>query len=272
MKIACVQANVVFGDPIANAQRAVREIGRLAEAGVEVAVFPEAFLTGYCVDSLEAATGIALHRSSAVFEELQQACDESEMLAVVGFAETDGECLYNAATLIEPGEERRFYRKTHLPELGYDRFATPGAELSVYDTRVGSIGVLICYDMRPPEATRVLALAGADLVILPTNWPEGAEISADIVSVARAAENKVFFAACNRVGTENGFTFIGRSKIVDVSGRILASGGGQEETLMADIELERARNKRTVVIPGKYELALFDCRRPELYGEITEAH
>ncbi len=271
MKVACVQANVQFGDPLTNAERVVRELERLStEHNVELALFPEAFLTGYCVDDATAASTIALDRNSGIFDELAQACEEYNLLAIVGFAETDGANLYNTAVLLEPGEGPRFYRKTHLPELGLDNYVSAGSELPVFETRLGSIGILICFDLRAPEAMRSLTLKGAELVALPTNWPEGAEVSADYIAIARAAENRVVVATCNRVGTENGFTFIGRSKIIDAGGTVLASAGDGEGTIIAEVELATARNKRTVIIPGKYETTVFDSRRPELYGPITE--
>lgn len=270
MKVACVQANVVFGDPIANAQRVVRELERLGSAGVQLAVFPEAFLTGYCVDSQASAGCIALPRDAGVFDELAQAVNLTSVTTILGFAETDGEFLYNTAALLEPGKEPRFYRKTHLPELGLDKFVRGGDELPVFDTHLGRIGILICFDLRHPEAARALALAGAEIIALPTNWPEGAEVSAEHVAIARASENRVFVVTCNRVGAEHGFSFIGRSKIVDVSGAVLASAGGGEETIIADLDLSKARIKRNVMIPGKYETTVFDSRRPELYGILTE--
>jgi 5-aminopentanamidase len=106
--------------------------------------------------------------------------------------------------------------------------------------------------------------------VLPTNWPEGAEVSAEHISIARAAENRVFLATCDRVGSENGFNFIGRSKIIHPSGRVLAAAGVDEETLIADVDLSEARQKRTVGIPGKYETEAFQSRRPDLYGTIVE--
>lgn len=271
MRVACVQSNVVFGDPLANAERAVRELERLSgDHGVELAVFPEAFLTGYCVEDREAACAIAIPRNAAVFDELNQACEEYGILAVIGFAETDGEHLFNAAVLLEPGEAPRFYRKSHLPELGFDNYVCVGEELEVFETKLGRIGILICFDLRIPEATRTLALKGAEILVLPTNWPTGADISADFIAISRAAENRIFIATCDRVGSENGFSFIGKSKIIDVSGAILASAGADEETIIADVDLSKARNKRSVTIPGKFETNVVATRQPGLYGVLVD--
>jgi 5-aminopentanamidase len=266
MKVAAVQMDVFFGKLPANMSRITRHLNTLKTQGVDLAVFPEAALTGYCVDSVEEARKIAIDADNpAPLEELRKLCDRLEIGAVVGFAERDGELLYNAAALFEPGQPTRVYRKTHLPLLGFDRFVKPGNELPVWDTRWGKIGVLICFDLRFPEAARTLALNGAELIVLPTNWPEGAEVSAEHVAISRAAENKVFVVACNRVGVENGFRFIGKSKIIHASGRVLAAAEAFEVILVSEMDLAESRLKRTVNIPGKYETDVFSPRRLDLY-------
>jgi 5-aminopentanamidase len=270
MRIACVQCNVVFNDPAANAQRAMSELLGLKAQGVDIAVFPEAFLTGYCVDTPDAAAAIGINRGSDPICKLNQLCQEQEILAVIGFAEEGQGRLYNSAVLLEPGTQPRFYSKSHLPELGLDKYVAPGHELPVFDTALGKIGLLICFDLRVPEAARVLALKGAELIVLPTNWPDGAQVSAEHVAIARAAESRIFFATCNRVGVENGFSFIGRSKIISPTGAVLASAGDGEEIIVADVDLAEARVKRTINIPGKYETDLFASRQPELYEILAK--
>jgi 5-aminopentanamidase len=271
MRIACVQCDVVFNDPVANADRAVEFLRNLKGQNVELAIFPEAFLTGYCVDCAEDAEAIALDVAHDQLERLRRACEELDMLAVFGFAERrDDGSIRNTAVLFEPGTEPRYYRKTHLPHLGLDRFVERGEELPVYDTRVGRLGILICFDLRPPEAARVLALNGAEIILLPTNWPAGAEVSADHIAISRAAENRVFVATCNRVGVENGTRFIGLSKIIGINGEVLAEAFDDEAVIIADIQPEQARDKRIVRIPGSHEMELFDTRNPNLYQSLLE--
>ena len=272
IRVASVQSNVAFGKPSANAEFALNWLPELAADNVKVAVFPEAYLTGYAVDDREAAVKIAitfepLNEHLGRIDALVQTLD---MVAVLGFAENFGGKLYNSAAIFESGKPPRVYRKTHLPLMGLDMHVEAGNELNIFETKFGTIGVLICFDMRAPEATRSLALQGADLIVLPTNWPVGAEVSAEHICVARAAENKVYLITCNRVGTENGFTFIGKSKIISPSGIVLECAGGEPTTLITDIELDHARNKQNVVIPGKYETAIFESRRPDLYSEIVK--
>lgn len=271
MKIACVQTDVAFRQPMLNAERACRHLKELHDEGVELAVFPEAFLTGYCFASREAALASAIDRSDPSLRQIQETANSLGILTIVGFAErTETDELYNTAAIFDPGQRPNYYRKVHLPELGYDHFAGTGDELRVFETTKGKIGVLICFDLRIPEATRTLALRGAELIALPTNWPTGAEVSADHNTITRAAENRVFLAACNRVGEEEGFSFIGKSKIVSPTGKVLAVAGSGAEVIMADVDLAEARTKRTVTIPGQFEIEVFATRKPELYGPITE--
>lgn len=270
MRVACVQTNVFFGRPDWNAEAAESKLAELHAQGVGLAIFPEAYLTGYCVDSKDDARAVALPRTHSALARVHQASERLGITAIVGFAEDDGGDLFNSAALFEPGVEPRYYRKTHLPELGLDKHVGRGDELPVFETKHGKIGILICFDQRLPEPARILALRGAELIALPTNWPEGAENSAEVMCRARAAENRVFMATCNRVGHENGFTFIGRSKIIGVTGEVLASAHREEQTIMADIDLAEARRKRTVNVPGKYEMSIFASRRPELYGDLLE--
>lgn len=271
MKVACVQTDVVYNKPHVNAEKAVQELTRLSEQGVDLAIFPEAFLTGYCIPTYSQATSVAINRDHGAIDRVYDAAYQLKMTVVMGFAEEDVTgFLYNTAVLLDPKQDPRFYRKTHLPYLGYDKYTEPGEELEVFDTRLGKIGILICFDLRPPEAARTLALKGADIIVLPTNWPVGAEVSAEHMAIARAAENRVFMATCNRVGTENGTSFIGKSKIVHCSGKVLAEAGAEAETLVADVDLTEARQKRIINIPGEYEMEVFDCRQPNLYSVITE--
>ncbi len=131
-----------------------------------------------------------------------------------------GEKLFNTAVLVGPIGVIGSYRKVHLPYLGIDMFTSYGDRpFAVHNAGELKVGMNICYDAAFPEAARSLAIQGADLIALPTNWPPGAECTAASVINARAMENAIYFIAVNRVGTERGFDFIGRSKIVDPSGQ-----------------------------------------------------
>jgi predicted amidohydrolase len=269
-RVASVQMDVKYGDRDHNVGRVVQSVRDLAVQGVDIAVFPECCLAGYCVEFESELPDIGISKNSYCLTAIQSVVDETGLVVVFGFAECDGTVYYNSAALMQPHAPVNFYRKTHLPELGYDRFVTKGGDLPVFETKYGKVGILICFDIRFPEATRILALKGIDVLLLPTNWPTGADISADLLAVARAAENKIFIVTSNRVGIERGFEFIGKSKLISPMGEILAGAGNGEEILIADLEFSLSRNKRNVTVPGKHETTIFDSRRPELYGPILD--
>ena len=259
---------MAYADPAANVAYAMDRLK--ATEHLDLAIFPEAFLTGYGAPSLEEGLAMALS-SRSVLAPFEDFAREHGTVITVGAIVAEGSVLRNRAFVISPSGTD-FYDKTHLPFLGVDRFVTPGDELRQFPVSNARVGVLICYDQRPPEPTRTLALEGIDILALPTNWPEGAEVSANFISIARAAENKIFVATCNRVGTELGFRFIGRSRIIDPNGSVLAEAGDGEEVLIADIDIAKARQKRTVNRPGEYEIDVMGARRPDLYGAIKNEY
>jgi predicted amidohydrolase len=249
----------------------VARIEEAAAAGAELVVLPECAIPGYMFDSLEEALPLAEEIPGPSTVALERECRRLAAHVVCGLLERDGDSVRNTAVLVGPDGLVGAYRKTHLPFLGVDRFASPGDELSVWETPLGRIGVEICYDLRFPEVTRTLALKGADLVAHPTNFPVAARIQTELITVARAAENRIYLLTANRVGRERTGEFCGWSQIVDPYGRRLAEAGETEEALLlADVDVATARDK-DYVVPGEYELYLFGHRRPELYGTLVEA-
>ena len=272
MKVAAVQVSPKFADVPANVLRVRELLDSLASQRVEFVVFPEAMLTGYCFDSKDEALAVALHRESDEIRSLAKACDEGGICAVVGFAEREGDALFNTAAVFVPKGQTQFYRKTHLPYLGMDRFAEVGDALDVFEIPGARIGILICFDVRIPEAARTLALKGADILCVPTNWPEQAILTSNCVCPARANENQTFVIAADRVGEENGVRFLGYSKIIAPGGAVIATADHQdEEILVAEIDVSLARVKDTVIRAGEYELPLFSGRRPELYAPLLDS-
>ena len=200
-------------------------------------------------------------------------CLELGVFMIFGLLEADGERLFNTAVQIGPQGLVGSYRKIHLPGLGVDHFTTPGDRpFAVTLADELRVGMSICHDVGFPESTRCLALAGADLVVVPTNWPPGAECIAEHAIRTRAMENKVYMMAVNRVGTERGFQFIGQSSICDPSGTLITSANATEETiLVAEIDVEQARQKYIERAPGgAHSIDRVKDRRPEMYGPIVE--
>jgi predicted amidohydrolase len=269
-KIATVQMDCKLADRSANFDAIRARLHEAAGGGAQVVIFPECALTGYCFESKEEAWPMAVPLPGPTTVALTADCKRLGVWAVVGLLERDGDRLFNALALIGPEGLEATYRKAHLPFLGVDRFTTSGDRpFAVHDLGGLRIGLSICYDGSFPETSRVLMLLGADLVILSTNWPTAAMNTVKYLVQPRAMENQVYFAACNRVGEERGFHFIGRSRIVDVSGELLAASDDDRPAILyADVDPERARNKHIIKIPGAYELHRTGDRRPDLYGPL----
>jgi predicted amidohydrolase len=269
--IAGVQMDVTFGDVAANRAAILDGLARAADLGAKLVVFPECALTGYCFASRDEAMPHAETIPGPTTEAVALACRERGVFAAFGLIERDGDRLYNACALVGPAGMIGSYRKVHLPSLGLDRLVDPGDRpFAVHEVGGVRVGMQICYDGGFPEATRVQALLGADLIVLPTNWPTHAECAAEHQMATRAMENVVYAVAVNRVGEERGFRFIGRSSIHGIGGERLAFAGPDgEEILIAEIDPARARRKRQVRVPGKHEIDRFADRRPEFYEPIV---
>jgi len=270
-KIACVQIDCEIGNTKVNLEKIIERIYTSADAGARLVILPEAAITGYCFDSLAEAAQFAESLDGPSAHAISEVCLQTGAHAVVGFIEKDSDKYYNAAMIVGPDGMIGSYRKVHLPFLGMDRFLTPGNRpFEVINLPMGRIGVNICYDVSFPESIRCLKLMGAELVVLPTNWPPGARRTADYVVNTRAMENHLNFAATNRVGTERGWQFIGRSMIVDYNGDTMTEASGDtEEIIYAEIDFKAANQNRIVNVSGSYELDRLADRKPEFYGAIT---
>jgi 5-aminopentanamidase len=271
-KIAGVQMDCRLGNKEHNLDVICSRLREAAKNGARLVMFPECALTGYAFASKEEALPFAESMPGPGSEAIAKECRALGVWCVFGLLEQDGSDLFNACTLVGPQGVAAGYRKIHLPFLGVDRFTTRGNRpFAVHDLGDLRIGINICYDGSFPEAARVLTLLGADLVLLPTNWPTGAATTARYLVPARALENHIYYAAVNRVGEERGFRFIGQSRLAGCDGELLVPmGSDAEEILYAEIDPQMARRKRIVKIPGKYEIDRVGDRRPEMYGPLCQ--
>jgi predicted amidohydrolase len=274
VKIAGVQMNVRLADPQANLEAILQRFAETRAAGAALTVFPECVLTGYCFDSLEEARPLSQPVPGPATEQASAACRQLGGYLVFGMLESEGDSVYNAAVLVGAAGVIGSYRKIHLPFLGIDRFTTHGNRpFAVHQTDDLRVGMNICYDGAFPEPSRAMTIQGADLIVLPTNWPPGSECMAAHGINIRAMENAVYYMAVNRVGTERGFRFIGQSRICDPHGQTLAEATADaEDILYAEIDPSQARNKLIVRVPDKHKIHRTADRRPEMYGILTEPH
>lgn len=270
-RVAVVQTEPHLGQVDRNLARIEAEMARLASQDVALAVFPECAVTGYVYTGRTEALAVAEPVPGPISERLATMCRHQDLYAVVGMLECVGERCFNTALLLGPHGLIARYRKTHTLCLGVDRFTTPGdLPYTVHDLPIGRMGVLICYDLRFPEAARALALAGAQAILLPTNWPVASGLQPDVFTRARAAENRLFVLAADRVGEERGTHFLGRSQIVDPAGVVRHEASrSHPEVLIADLDLTEADRKNLVVRAGEHEMDCIADRRPDLYGAVA---
>jgi 5-aminopentanamidase len=269
--VAAVQTDPQLRDVAGNLDRIVSWIRRAADEGAELVVFPECAVNGYRYESREEALGDAQTVPGPATDRLEAVAAETGVHVAVGIVERDGDRLYNCAALIGPDGFVTKYRKTHIPFQAVDRFVTPGdIPLHVVQTPIGRIGMLICYDLRFPEPARVLALSGVQIIANLTNLPPPGWVQPEFIFRARASENRVWLVCADRVGTERGVEFIGRSAIVGPSGVTLAEASeSAEEMLVQRIVPGEADEKDLVFEPGVYEMHLLSDRRADLYGALT---
>jgi predicted amidohydrolase len=279
MRIAAAQVDVAIGQVDDNVRKVVDWISRAREAAVDLVVFPECMLSGYCFDSREEAMQQARPIDDPLWDTLAKACagtandpPTKSLYAVVGFLERAGDQLFNASDLVGPNGVVGSYRKIHLPHLGVDRFVDRGDRpYAVFQAGELRVGLAICYDCSFPEPMRVLALQGADVIALATNWPVAARRTAVVVPPARSMENHLYFVAANRIGRERTFEFCGLSSIAGPDGIDLGTAPENEETLlMTTIHVATARNKRIQRTADLHVIDRFADRRPEFYQKIIE--
>ncbi|MEW4488857.1 carbon-nitrogen hydrolase family protein [Thalassoglobus sp. JC818] len=274
MRVAAVQMDVKIGAPEQNLASMLDAFGTARQNGAELVIFPECALTGYCFESAEESLPFAEELSGPAVSTFQKKLQELGGAAVFGMLTPSPDGVFNTAVLLNGDGVIGAYRKIHLPGLGIDQYATYGDEpFRVYEVGEIRVGLAICYDSAFPESSRVMALQGADLIALPTNFPTGAENMTRYTINTRAMENKVYFAAVNRVGKERGFRFIGETTVADPNGNTLCKGSETaEEILYFDVDPAESREKRIVRVPGKHAIDRVADRRPEMYGSLVEPH
>ena len=272
VKTAAVQTDPKLMQNRQNMESMVRAVKSAADNKANLIVFPECHLTGYVFKSRQEALPYAETIPGHSTEELIPLCKQHNVYVIFGLLEKEGDRLFNAAAFVGPEGYIGGYRKIHLPFLGIDRFVDKGDRpFKVWSTAIGKVGMHICYDILFPESARIMALLGADIVVLSTNFPKGRGETLNCVARARAIENKVHVVLADRVGTERDFTFAGLSNVVDAAGETLSlASPDKEEIVFGEVDLEVARQKHRVFIPGEWEIDNIKDRRPELYGLISQ--
>jgi predicted amidohydrolase len=270
--VACCQLAPQLGDTAANRDLAAVAVADAASQGAAVVVLPELMSSGYVFESQREALALAESPDGPTVSAWQRLATEHDVVIVGGFCEAAGTQVFNSAVLVDGSGLRCIYRKVHLWDAEPQWFAAGAAAPPVVATKHGRIAVMICYDLEFPEWVRLPALDGAQLLCAPVNWPAyprpDGERPSEVVRVqAGAAVNRMFIAACDRVGAERGVLWVGGSVIVDADGWPLAGGSATTHpaTLLAECDLNAALDK--AVSPHNDVLG---DRRPELYERVAQ--
>lgn len=262
-KLICCELAPTVGDLTRNLASASAAIRSAAQAGADVIVLPELATSGYCFDSADEARAVSIPATHRVFG--QWAKEAGGALVVVGFAELgDDGALYNSAVLLDAAGVRAVYRKVHLWNAEQLYFTPGRARPPVLETAVGRIALMICYDLEFPEMTRSVALRGADLLAVPTNWPwierpDGLPAPEVVIAMATARVNRMAIACCDRRGIERGQCWNESTTIIGADGWPRATAG-PAGVAVAEVDLAAGRDKR---ISARND-ALAD-RRPDAY-------
>ncbi|HEV7626917.1 MAG TPA: carbon-nitrogen hydrolase family protein [Streptomyces sp.] len=224
---------------------ALDDAARLSAAqGARLLVTPELSLTGY--DLGDRVAGLAEPADGESARAVAGIADAHGVAVLYGYPERNGEAVHNSVALIGPdGGVLAGYRKTHLYG-GWERTQfTPGGQLVVQADLEGvRVGLLVCYDVEFPEAVRAHALAGTELLLVPTALMRPYEIVAETVVPARAWENQLYLAYANRLGREGEFDFAGLSCLAAPDGSVPVRAGSDEALLVADVDTGRLQTCR----------------------------
>jgi predicted amidohydrolase len=269
LRLALAQISCDQGNKEKNLETIKENVVRAKREGAQLVIFPELSLTGYVVrDQIYELAERIPGPSTRVVEKLAK---ENELHIIFGMPETcerTQATLYNSAVLVGPNGFIGKYHKMYLPTHSIfeeKRYFRPGYQVAVYDTELGKIGLVICYDIYFPEVTRLTRLKGAQLIVCISASPGIRRSFFETLTAARAIENTAFLAYVNRAGIEDGLQFWGGSRLIGPNGRIIAEAKYDEEDFVV-AGMDYADTKHVeAFVPTLRDL------RPELFDKLKES-
>ncbi len=274
--IAVCQLGLSIGDQAANAAATENAVAQAAAQAADLVVIPELSDTGYVFASAAEARALASPVTGhPALRRWQELAGRYRTVIAGGFCELgSGGLLYNSAAVVDASGPLAVYRKAHLWDAEKLVFTPGSAPPPLVRLPFGTVAVMVCYDLEFPEWVRLPALAGADLIAAPVNWPAApvpaGERPAEVVKVqASAATNGIFIAVADRCQDERGVSWVGGSVIAGPAGYPLAGPvlADQPAVLTARCDLAAATDKRITAHND-----LLADRRPHLYGPVADGH
>jgi predicted amidohydrolase len=243
--------------------------------GVRLLALPEACLGGYLADLDGEADGPPALRADGP-EIARLAALAGHMVVCAGYCEEDGERRFNSVVCVHDGRVLGNHRKVHQPLRENASYAS-GDSFAAFDTPVGRLGLLICYDKAFPEAARSLALDGAEIIVVVSAWP-GSRTDApadladdrwtrrfDLFDRARALENQVVWLSANQSGSFGSLRFVCSAKVVDPGGDVLATTGTVPGMAVAELDVTAA------LAAARRSMGHLRDRRPDTYRPLEPA-
>ena len=263
MRVALYQCPPLPLDVAANLQR-LQQLATEAK-GADLLVVPEMFLTGYNI-GVDAVNVLAQGRDGEAAQQVAQIAKTSGVAILYGYPERaeDGQ-IYNAVQLIDAqGERLCNYRKTHLfGDLDHSMFSAGEDDFPLVELNGWTLGFLICYDLEFPENARRLALAGAELILVPTANMIPFDFVADVTVRSRAFENQCYVAYANYCGHEGEIHYCGQSSIAAPDGSRIAQAGLDEALIVGTLD-------RQLMLDSRAANRYFLDRRPALYDALNK--
>jgi predicted amidohydrolase len=281
--LGAAQTGPVPGDDWrVNVPGAVAMVEEAARRKVDIVSFSELFLTPFFPNRLTRDFDkFFVTLDEPELQPIFKAAADNRVALVFPFGEKNGRHYHNSCLVTDKnGKRLGVYRKTHIPAIlpsdlpggtgSYEKFYfSPGTEFPVFDLCGTKVGIQICYDRKYPEGSRLLALKGAEILVMPICAATYGETKLrgntwELPLQARAYENGVYVVAVNRAGVELGRNHIGRSMIVDPIGADIVAEASTDkaELLVAAVDLDHVATAQT-------SLPWWRDRRPELYGSLS---
>ncbi|MFF8033190.1 MULTISPECIES: carbon-nitrogen hydrolase family protein [unclassified Streptomyces] len=262
MRTALLQSSGRPGSVAGNLKVLDEAAGRAAAAGAGLLVTPEMFLTGYAIG--DDIARLAEPADGEAADAVADTATRHGLAIAYAYPERDGDTVFNSVQLVSAdGTRLANYRKTHLFGCFERDHFTPGDRQVVQAGLNGlTVGLMICYDVEFPENVRAHALAGTDLLLVPTAQMHPFQFVAESVVPVRAFENQMYVAYVNRVGREDGFEFVGLSTLAGPDGVARTRAGRAEELVLADAD-------PVFLAASREDNPYLRDRRPGLYGSLV---
>ena len=268
LKVALAQMTCIKADKNKNINKMRTFAEKARKEKAKLVVFPELSLTDYVVRDLLYELAEPVPGPSV--EKIAEIAKENKLYMVFGMPEKSEKAesvIYNTAVLVGPGGYVGKYRKMYLPTHSVfeeKRYFRPGYETPVFETELGKIGLIICYDVFFPEVSRALKLKGAQIIVCISASPAVRRNFFETLTAARAIENNTFVIYVNLVGIEEGLQFWGGSRIISPSGSIIKKAKyNEEDFVVGEVDLDDIRHIAAFV-PTIRDL------RPEIYQKLKD--